>query len=288
MNMKKNVLLLITAILTAVNLQACHYSGDFSLKGNKRVTASNNYVTKDIRVKNFNGIKVIGSPDVVYTQQSGKPRVEIYAADNIVDLLDINIKDNTLIVKFKEGYSISYKKMEVRVFAEELDNVSVVGSGDITLKNGLKTDNLRLSIAGSGDINGKDIECKQLEASVAGSGDINHSNVRCQSMKLSVAGSGDIALKNIKAGTVQASVAGSGDISLEGNAEKAEYSVAGSGDIDADRLKTKSVEASTAGSGDIECHATEYLKAKRTGSGEIGYKGNPSVENTNKKKAHKL
>ena len=103
--MKTNVLATVAVLFMALNLEACHYSGDLGLSGNKRVKASDNYVTKEIRVNDFTCINLWGSPDVIYTQQPGKPRVEIYAADNIVNLLDIHVKNNKLNIGFKKGYS---------------------------------------------------------------------------------------------------------------------------------------------------------------------------------------
>lgn len=68
---------------TACSQQHTYRSGGF---GSKTVKASKNYVTKDIKVDNFTKLSVAGSPDVTYTQKSGKPTVEVYTSDNIVDL----------------------------------------------------------------------------------------------------------------------------------------------------------------------------------------------------------
>jgi hypothetical protein len=76
---------------------------------------------------------------VTYTQKSGKPTVEVYTSDNIVDLLDIRVKDNTLYIGFKKNVSVSYNKLEVRVSAEKLNGIAVAGSGDVELKNGRMT-----------------------------------------------------------------------------------------------------------------------------------------------------
>ena len=128
---------------TACSQQHTYRSGGF---GSKTVKASKNYVTKDIKVDNFTKLSVAGSPDVTYTQKSGKPTVEVYTSDNIVDLLDIRVKDNTLYIGFKKNVSVSYNKLEVRVSAEKLNGIAVAGSGDVELKNGLKTDDLKISV----------------------------------------------------------------------------------------------------------------------------------------------
>lgn len=276
----KTLTTLITAILLAFGTTACsqqhvYSSGGF---GSKTVKASKNYVTKDIKVENFTGLSVAGSPDVVYTQKSGKPKVEVYTSDNIVDLLNIYVENNTLHIGFKKNVSVSYDKLKVRVSSEDLNKISVAGSGDVELANGLKTDNLKISIAGSGDVEGKDITCNELSISVAGSGDIDAENVTCETLRTSVAGSGDMELSNVTATNTEASVAGSGTIILKGNTKEATYSVAGSGDLYASDFVATKASASVTGSGDIKCHATDFLKVRTSGSGSVGYKGNPELD----------
>ena len=258
---------------TACSQQHTYRSGGF---GSKTVKASKNYVTKDIKVNNFTKLSVAGSPDVTYTQKSGKPTVEVYTSDNIVDLLDIRVKDNTLYIGFKKNVSVSYNKLEVRVSAEKLNGIAVAGSGDVELKNGLKTDNLKISVAGSGDISGNNISCIDLDISIAGSGDINSSDITCNDLQVSVAGSGDMKLNNVTANFTKASVAGSGTAILSGSTQEAEYSVAG--DLFASDFVAKKASASVAGSGDIKCHATDFLKVRTSGSGSVGYKGNPELD----------
>ena len=58
-------------------------------------------------------------------------------------------------------------------------------------------------------------------------------------------------------------------------------------DLTADGLKAQKVNTSIAGSGDIKCFATEYLKVRTSGSGSVGYKGNPEID-TPKKGLYKL
>lgn len=292
--MKKFTTLTSIFLLTTV-LSACaqsyshHFNSGNSWLGGKEVKASKNYVTKQIKVSDFNQIAVSGSLDVTYTQQSGKPKVEIYTSDNIVDLLDIYVKNGKLNLGFKKNVKVSYNKLEIRVTSEDLNAVNVAGSGDFKFTNGLKTDQLKMNVAGSGDITASNIQCSQgFTANVAGSGDIECKQLKAADMDISVAGSGDLKIENALVTSVNASVAGSGTVKISGNADKANYSVAGSGDLYANDFKVQNISASVAGSGDIKCHAVEHLKARVSGSGTIGYKGDPELDYPEKKKVYKL
>lgn len=292
--MKKFTTLTSIFLLTTV-LSACaqsyshHFNSGNSWLGGKEVKASKNYVTKQIKISDFDQIAVSGSLDVTYTQQSGKPKVEIYTSDNIIDLLDIYVKNGKLNLGFKKNVKVSYNKLEIRVTSEDLNAVNVAGSGDFKFTNGLKTDQLKMNVAGSGDITASNIQCSQgFTANVAGSGDIECKQLKAADMDISVAGSGDLKIENALVTSVNASVAGSGTVKISGNADKANYSVAGSGDLYANDFKVQNISASVAGSGDIKCHAVEHLKARVSGSGTIGYKGNPELDYPEKKKVYKL
>jgi hypothetical protein len=273
----KTLTAIIVSGIFALSATACTCNS--GLFGGKTVKASRNYVTKNIKVDNFTGLNLAGSPDVTYTQKAGKPTVEVYTSDNIVDLLDIKVNNKTLNIKFKKGVNVSFNKLEIRISSETLNNISVAGSGNVELANGLKTDYLKISVAGSGNIKADNITCtNDVSVSIAGSGDIQGSNITCANLKTSVAGSGDLKLNNVSATNTEASVAGSGTAILTGTTQEASYRVAGSGDLFASDLQAKRVSASVAGSGDIKCHATEFLKARTSGSGDIGYKGNPELD----------
>lgn len=262
---------------TACSQQHTYSSGN--LFGGKTIKASKTLVTKSIKVENFEKISLAGGQDVIYKQKQGAPSLEIYTSDNIVDLLDIYVKDNTLVLGFKKGVNVSYDKLEIRVTSPNLKGAAVAGSGDFTFANGLKSqDDLSLSVAGSGDIKGGNLSCNNMKVSIAGSGDINTESIVCNSLKTSVAGSGDMNIKAITASNVEASIAGSGTIVLSGKSQDASYSIAGSGDLFADKLEAKNVNSSISGSGDIKCFATDFLKVRTSGSGSVGYKGEPRLD----------
>lgn len=284
-----SIFLLTTVMSACAQSYSHHFNSGNSWLGGKEVKASKNYVTKQIKVSDFDQIAVSGSLDVTYTQQSGKPKVEIYTSDNIVDLLDIYVKNGKLNLGFKKNVKVSYNKLEIRVTSEDLNAVNVAGSGDFKFTNGLKTDQLKMNVAGSGDITASNIQCSQVfTANVAGSGDIECKQLKAADMDISVAGSGDLKIENAQVTSANASVAGSGTVKISGSADKANYSVAGSGDLYASDFKVQDISASVAGSGDIKCYAVEHLKARVSGSGTIGYKGNPELDYPEKKKVYKL
>ena len=232
------------------------------------VTPSKKYITKELNnVSNFSSIRVLGSPDVEYRQSSGsKTTISVYGSDNLVDLLEVSTVNGVLQVNIKKGVKILSGERRLKVIASSpsLNQVDIKGSADVYLKGTIKGNDLNLNITGSGDIEAENLQYTNVYAWVKGSGDID--------------------LKNVKATIVMSEVNGSGDINIKGSAQKAALTVNGSGDIDAEKLAATNVVATVAGSGDIVCYAAGQLDAKVSGSGDIEYKGSPSVVNKQGKK----
>ena len=227
------------------------------------VTRSKKYITQEEKnAGNFSAIKVLGSPDVEYRQSNhSKTTVSIYGSDNLVDLLEVNTVNGVLHVNIKKGVNIHGGERRLKVIASSpsLAQVDIQGSSDVSLKGTIKGTNIRLNIIGSGDIDAE--------------------NLNYTDISVAVKGSGDVVLKNMKVDNVNALVAGSGDIDMKGTAQRAILTVNGSGDISAGNLVATNVTATVSGSGDIECYASKQLNARVNGSGEIEYKGKPSVVN---------
>lgn len=233
------------------------------------IKGSKNYLTKEVDVDNFNAIKLLGSANIIY-QQDSRTHVEIYGSDNIVPLVEAATTEGTLIIKFKKNVNIiNPGKLEIKISSPDLNKLSINGSGDVIFANGINTQgNVELGINGSGDIKG--------------------SSFNCQNLSISINGSGDIGLKQISSESCSARISGSGDIALSGKTNKAEFHISGSGDISASNLESVDVSASASGSGDISCFVTGKLSGHISGSGDVSYKGNPQEIDFPKKRLHKI
>lgn len=264
--MRKLVSTLMAVTLMLVSATACA----------ERITPSKNYVTKKVNVGSFNAISTSSSVDVIYTQSSGGQDVEIYAPDNLVDYIDVRVEGGVLKVGFKSprnNFSINGKhKKEVRVSAPAVNSLKASSSGDIIIKNGLKTSGkVTVKASSSGDVTGSTISCDDFAATANSSGDVILEKVSCTNFSADASSSGDVSVKNLNA----ADASSSGDVILAGICENASYRASSSGDVKAKGMKAVNVTASASSSGDVECYVTGSLTAKASSSGEVVYKGNP-------------
>lgn len=275
--MKKNLIL---AMLLAMVFESCAISVSSETK--EAIVPSKNYITKKVKVDDFNAISTSTSIDVVYTQTTGDTEVEIYAPDNLMEYVKVKVDGGMLKVSFQskeksKGINIKGKhETEVRVSAPAIHSLQASSSGDIILKNGLQyAGEVSLKSSSSGDIKGGKIICDALEIEASSSGDIELGNVECTSLTTESSSAGDVSIESLKAETVNVEASSSGDVSIAGVCRSAKFEASSAGDIEADELKAEKVIARSSSAGDVTCYASESLEVSISSSGNVRYKGNP-------------
>lgn len=275
--MKTNVII---ATMLVVALESCAIS--VSSDSKDAIVPSKNYITQKVKVDNFEGISTSSSIDVIYTQTAGSTDVEVYAPDNLMEYVRVQVDGGMLKISFysdEKGKGINIKgkhETKVRVSAPAIHSLWASSSGDIVLKNGLQyAGEVSMRSSSSGDIKGGSIICKALETEASSSGDIELENVECTALVTEASSAGDISIKYLKAETVNVEASSSGDVSMAGVCRTAKFEASSAGDIEADELKAEKVIAKASSAGDVTCYASESLEVSTSSAGNVGYKGNP-------------
>ena len=275
--MKTNVFL---AMLLAMLLNSCVISA--SSESREGIVPSKNYITQKVKVDNFEGISTSTSIDVIYTQTTDMTDIEIYAPDNLMEYVKVEVVNGMLKIGFKsdeKGKHLNIKgkhKTEVRVSSPAVHTLCASSSGDIILKNGLQhSGKVVLETSSSGDIEGANIVCEALKVEASSSGDVELKEVECVSLMAVTSSAGDISINSLKAETVSAEASSSGDVSLDGVCRSAKFEASSAGDIEADELKAEQVVAKASSAGDVTCYASESLEVSISSAGNVSYKGNP-------------
>ena len=232
--MKKDLLL---SVVVLGMLTSCSCSG---LKVSYSKTEPHGMHGRDL--KGFERIEQLGSLDVKY-QQADSFSVRVEAPVKVLDDVETYVAGNKLVVRMKgEGNIINLGVSDaddVTVFVTSPDflGIELKGSGDFESSGLVDTDNLDITLNGSGDIKFDDIICDRINVSLVGSGDVDVKNVKTQWAGVQVVGSGDVKMRLDDSGAVEANLTGSGDITLSGHVKDYKHHVRGSGDIDVDKLR---------------------------------------------------
>jgi len=205
-----------------------------SIRGNKNIVKENR------KVGNFDGIFITGSYEVVL-QKGKEGKLQIQADENLLPIIETYVKGNKLYIKTNKKFEIKkFTSLKVLLPIEDIDKISITGSGTVSSNTLWNFEDLKLSITGSGNID-LNLKSNQIKASVTGSGSI-HLQGTSQNVSYSITGSGGIYAQNLNADEAKARVTGSGQIKVKAIAYL-DANVTGSGDIiyigNPERLKSK-------------------------------------------------
>ncbi len=204
------------------------------------INGEGDIVTETIEISDFSAVSLIGADDIVISYGD---TLEVTATGhaNIIDRLKTNVNGNTWNVRLETGCHSNYE-LTVYITMPDVEEISILGSGDIYVNDFINGGDLELNISGSGDIELNQMEgCPKIDADITGSGDIN----------------------------------------LEGETpdlETLDVSILGSGNFVAYPAITSEAFISIAGSGDCYVSTIDFLDVQITGSGDVYYKGTPEVD----------
>lgn len=212
-----------------------------TIKGNGKITTEKR-VTAD-----YDEIKISGFFDVELVL--GKEgNITIQGEENLIQYIKIETENGILKVFTEKNKSITTnKKILITIPFENINAVSLSGSGDVNTKNTIKANQFKTKLGGSGDVT-LTVDASEIEADLTGSGnlvlngntdnlvsklvgsgDINASELKAKNADITVTGSGDATV--YCSSNLKARISGSGDINYKGNPKTKDTKVNGSGDI---------------------------------------------------------
>jgi hypothetical protein len=200
------------------------------------VRGSGKVVEETREVSGFDKVLLEGSGDL-FIEQGDQEGLRIQAEDNIIPLMQIEVKNNQLRIGFKPNISVNpTQPMNFYLTVKNLTEVNLAGSGNATLKP-----------------------------------------IKTSGMALMIGGSGNITAANLTADTLKVQVFGSGNLHVDGQVKDLTVELNGSGDFDGLDLKSTTANVTSTGSGSANVNASETLNVKITGSGSVSYRGKPTV-----------
>lgn len=242
MNFSSKTQTLILSLLV-ITITSCNAQWGKTIKGNGNITT----ITRT--TSDYNAIKLAGWMDFILVKGT-EGTITIEGEENLLDYIITESKNGDLVIKTENNINLKpsgNKTIKITIPFEDIDKVSLSGSGDVISKALIKSNNFEAKVSGSGDVT-LDVDSDNVEASVTGSGDLTLTG-NTTNLQVNVTGSGDFHGERLQADNTEAKVTGSGDIVV---------------------YAKKNLKARVTGSGDIEYKGNpEKVDTKVTGSGDI-------------------
>ncbi len=199
------------------------------------VRGSGPVVSEDRSVATYEEVD-LSLPADVYITQGNHERITIEAQENVLDVIETEVRNHKLKLRFSNGVSVRrFDPIKVYITTRNITEVSVSGAGNIYSDGPIITNALNIRVSGSGNVDLYDIDTPVVDASISGSG----------------------------------------KVFLSGFCDEQYLHVSGSGDVRAFDLESIDTEVEISGSGKTEISVEHYLKARISGSGKVYYKGYP-------------
>jgi len=206
--MRTNITILSILLASILLLNSC----EFAFKNS--IIPSKNLITKEVQTDGFDKIISTSIADIIY-KQSPNTSVVISGPDNLVALVDINVKDNSLKVYTKEKINKT-NNLKIIISSPSINKIVSSGVGEIQLNDKIEGDELDIQLNGVGNIQGKSLHFDNIKVKSSGIGKITLGGV-AKNAELSLDGIGDIRAYSLHADKLTVTQSGIG--SIECNAQ---------------------------------------------------------------------
>lgn len=207
---------------------------------------------KEISLPSFTSIEAMSALNI-FLIQSDTEKVVIEANDNIIEYVDISVKDRKLTAKIKDNYRNQNYEMKIYIYFNNLKEIRASSACDINSKGQLKLDNLKLTLSGASDAN-MTLNCNNLQINTSGASDVNI-NLNCTSIDILASGASDVKLS----GTVT-------EMSLN---------CSGASKFSGKNFTATNCKALVSGASEVEVRATNKLELSVSGVSSAKYYGSP-------------
>lgn len=197
--------------------------------------------TKKVAVSNFKGVSVSAGIDL-YLTQSNIESAKIVAAEGVIDEVQLEVKDNNLVVKYREsnGLTSMWKNRNAKVYVtyKTLNSISATSGSSAVTENTLKTNKLNARATSGADLK-LAVICDDLEVQTTSGADAE----------------------------------------ISGKATNIDFKATSGADIKAYELVTDYGRVTVTSGADIKLTVNKGLETTSTSGGSIRYKGSASLNN---------
>lgn len=216
----------LTALVALVGALILATGCNLSVSFGDSIEGSGDLVTQRFDLDDFDSIEVSGTFDAVVTVGEAAS-VEVLIDDNLVDELDIRVRNGELIVALKDGVSVDNGTLEAIIELPRLVEVEVSGASTANIIDETGADQ-RYSVSGASDLVVFS-DADDIWLDVSGSSDVRISGM-AQTLTIEVSGASDVDLDVDKVDDAIVDLSGASSVELL-SAAVVSGSISGASDI---------------------------------------------------------
>jgi len=222
--MKNTIKLFVFALFVSALTPGCIIDADGDLFNCERGEGPS--ITRVLNISDFHSFKLDISADV-YIKQGDEQFVEVRGEENIIDLLERDVRSGTWEIDFQDCVR-NHDELEIFITLPEFRRIEIDGSGDVFGQTDLVGNSIELEIDGSGDMDLR-LDMGLVAAKIDGSGDMELEGL-CDDFEIRINGSGDIMAFDLNALRADVRINGSGNVEVFAQ-DFLRIDIDGSGDV---------------------------------------------------------
>jgi hypothetical protein len=254
LNKTRNSIHLPTLILATLVLSACSIGGFRTIRG------SGDVVEEARAVSGVTGVNLatIGNLTI---EVGNTESFRIEAEDNLMEYLETEVRGGELIIGSQDNININATKpVNYYLTVTSLDTIE---------------------ISSSGDIEAPDLEAERFSITISSSGNLEMGDLEAETLTVKISSSGDVTMGMLNADTLEVDISSTGNLDIAGGrVESQNITINSSGKYRAQDLESGEAEVRLNSSGSATIWVKNHLRAILKSSGDLRYRGNPTVDST--------
>lgn len=257
--MNKHKHLIVIVSMMALSILACQVEG-ITLGNFRTVRGSGNVVEETRTVSGVTSVELatIGRL-VIEAGESESLRIE--AEDNLLEHFETEVRSGRLRIETKDNVNLRNTR-PVNYYLTVTDLESIV-------------------ISSSGDIQAPDLESDRFSITISSSGNLEMGDLEAEAVTVRISSSGDVTMGSLNANSLEVDISSSGNLDIAGGqVERQNITINSSGKYNARNLQSDEAEVRLSSSGSATIWVLDHLKAVLRSSGDVRYRGNPTVDSS--------
>ncbi len=256
MKQHKRILLMVTIVV--LSILACQL-GDIGLSGG--MIRGSGQVVEETRAVSGISVVELATLGNLFIEIGDTESLRIEAEDNLMEYLETDVSGGRLRIRTQD---------EVNLLATDPVNYYLTVTG-------LEA----IVISSSGNIQAPDLEAERFSITISSSGNLDMGDLAVDMLTVVISSSGNVAMSMLNAEKLNVDLSSSGNLDIAGGkVDLQDVTLSSSGNYTARDMESAEAEMRLDSNGNATIWVRDRLKAVLNSSGNLRYRGNPTVEAT--------
>lgn len=251
MSTTKRTNLLIGLILATLLIVACSIGNFGAVRG------SGNVIEESRAVSGVTGVELatIGNLTIELGESES---LRIEAEDNLMEHLETEVRNGNLQIKTRNNINLrNTRPVNYYLTVKSLEAIR---------------------ISSIGDIQAPDLEADRFSITISSTGNLDMGNLDAEALAVKISSTGDVTMGVLNADTLEVDISSTGNLDIaDGQVNMQNISISSSGKYTAQDLESNEAKVRLSSSGSATIWVKDTLEARLTSSGDLRYRGNPTV-----------